>query len=105
MQPVESHSMGMDEKEERGKGVGVGNKEKGGMAVFTSGSVLAPELAWHLFCLVCRAQQQPVLTEEMVSAPHFVLLAGASWRVGREQHWRWIPCPMYSPQGHAPMTR
>lgn len=44
----------------------------------TSRSILAPELTqpWHLFCLMCRAQQQHVLTEVMVQAPYFTLLSG-----------------------------
>lgn len=102
MQTVESHSMGKDEKEEKGKGMRIGNKGKSGVAVLTSRSVLAPELAWHrhLFCLMCWAQQQRVLTKEMVPAPRSALLPGASWREGREQQWKWIPCPIYSQQGH-----
>lgn len=58
--------------------MGAGNKGKSVVTILTSGSVLAPALAWprHLFCLVCWAQQQRVLTEEMEPAPHFALLAG-----------------------------
>lgn len=41
MQPVESHSMGMDEKEERGKGVGAGNKGKSVVAIFIIRTLLS----------------------------------------------------------------
>lgn len=93
------------EKEERGWGLET--KEEVWWLCSASRSVLAPELAWpgQVFC---RAQQQRVLTEEMVPAPHLALLPGAAWRVGREgreQQRRWIPCLVDSQQGCAAVTR
>lgn len=48
MQPAESHSLGMDEKGERGKGVGVGNKGRSVVAML--GIQICPcprvSLAW-----------------------------------------------------------